>query len=105
MPAQAFKLKNFTFTFWDSIKVENVKLHEIIGYYKTEYDIDIDDITVGQARFYSSTMPERKKALRLKKTITEIFKEVIEETPSISPIMLTLLADGDQELPPCKVYF
>lgn len=104
-PAQQFKINDKTFTFWDSTTFNDVKLSNIIEYYKLKYNVDVDDITVGQARFYSAFLSTKKKKERLNKSVTEIYREITETTTILSPIVLTLMADGNYDLPTCKVYF
>lgn len=102
-PAEQFKVKDKTFTFWDSIKFADVELSGIIAYYKFKYDVEIDDITVGQARFYSAFLSNKKRKERLDKKVSEIYYE-INGVKAPSPIVLTLMADDYYDLPTCKVY-
>lgn len=104
-PAQQFNIGNKVFTFWDSTKFNDVKLSEIIEYYRSKYDVEVDDITVGQARFYSNFLSTKKRKERLNKTITEIYYEITDTKPTSSPIVLTLMCDGNYDLPTCKIYF
>lgn len=102
-PSKKYKIGNKIFTFWDSIKFNNVKLSEIIKHYKVQYDVEVDDITVGQARFYSNFLSTKKRNERLNKTVTEIYSEISDTKPTV-PIVLTCLSDGN-DIPSCKIYY
>lgn len=103
MEATKFRLVNKEYTFWDSIKFNDVKLGEIIKYYHDEYGVDVDDITVGQARFYSVFLPNNKRNERLDKKVSEIYYEINMRSVQ-SPIIMTMIS-YENELPNCYVYF
>ncbi|AYV83619.1 MAG: ubiquitin-like modifier-activating enzyme 1 isoform X2 [Hyperionvirus sp.] len=107
-PLEAKKIQagSRSFTFWDLVSFrDDPKLGEVVGYYEKEYGISVDNVLAGQIMLYSSLHSAKKRKARMEMTVTEIYREVAEEGPNSSPLILTIIVDGDKEVPNCKVYY
>jgi len=102
-PAKKTTLGKNVFTFWDSLEFGNVKVKDILEAYNKKYDVEIDDIVLGQARIYSTYLSNKKKKERIEAYVSDIYFEIMDKKPETSPIILTVMS-GDGELPACKIY-
>jgi ubiquitin-activating enzyme E1 len=104
------KIGNMQFSFWDSFVFKDVTLQEIINYFNEKYNVEVGSITIGQTMLLSPFLSDKKQQERKNKKVTDVYKEITDQFPASSPVILTIIIDTDDEnqdvdMPICKVYF
>lgn len=105
VPTKSFTIKDNKFTFWDSLKFNDLPFGQIIDEVQKKYQIVVSNIFAGKIMLYSvDFLSPKEQELRLQQKPTDVYNKIAKADP-ISPLLLTVISDDDTEIPTFKIYF
>ncbi len=116
MPCKKTKIKGHEYTFWDNFIYKGdmkTTIDDLMKYFKTKYDYDIDLIAYDEYILYGSYQKQEIREQRKKSSIIEVTSQVTKKNINelSNPLKLSIVIENDNEaeadlpLPDVKFYY